>query len=248
MKYITSLALCAGVAFADKDQIAKDLEKLKANYTKTGQLRAFTGIVAVALEPIDEYGCWCWFGQLKGQGPPQNEVDQACKVLQQGYDCAILDGEDESQSCTPWEVSYQSGITVGGNSVEIECAIKNPNNNCAQRACVIEGNFVLTIFASFFSNIVFDPSLKHDKGTFNPATECSIAPANPIGGNDPADPNPPVNGPPGTPTIPGRECCGDYPVRAPYHPLNGAKDCCGTVVFNTADLKCCANDVLSLSC
>ena len=85
-----SLALCAGVAVASKDQMARDLELLKQNMTGGANLRAFTGIISVALEPITDYGCWCYFAQLKGSGPPQNAVDQQCKTLQQGYDCAIL--------------------------------------------------------------------------------------------------------------------------------------------------------------
>merc|ERR1712004_483812 len=72
-----------------------------------------------------------------------------------------MDGVEENEPCTAFEVEYASGITIGSDDVTIECQEKNQGNNCATRACIIEGNFVLSVFAAFFSNVEFDPDQKH---------------------------------------------------------------------------------------
>jgi len=40
------------------------------------------------------------------------------------------------------------------------------------------------------------------------------------------------------------ECCGDFPARFPFHSRNGARDCCGSRVFNTESHQCCSGDQL----
>merc|ERR1712010_286699 len=141
--------------------------------------RGFTGFVSTALDPISDYGCWGYFqdNHGKGKGPVQNEVDQMCKVLHDGYECAIFDAVIDGGSCIPWEEEYESGISIGASNVEIECASKNVGNDCAIRACVIEGNFVLSIFAAFFNQVDFNPALKHENGFDN--SVCDPAPIAP---------------------------------------------------------------------
>ena len=57
-----------------------------------------------------------------------------------------IDGVEENAPCTAFETEYASGITIGSDDVTIECQNNNAGNNCAIRACIIEGNFVLSVF------------------------------------------------------------------------------------------------------
>jgi len=109
--------------------------------------RAFTGSIGKTIRSINEYGCWCYFGDDhgRGKGQPQDAIDEMCKVLADGYECAMRDAEDEGTTCVPWEVEYTSAI--GGSDVGIagECAQNNPDSNCAARACTIEGAFIANL-------------------------------------------------------------------------------------------------------
>ena len=64
------------------------------------------GQFSLWLDDVNEYGCWCYFGDKHGAGKsqPVNELDEHCKQLHEGYECAMLDDADED--CSPWTVSY----------------------------------------------------------------------------------------------------------------------------------------------
>merc|ERR1711990_341787 len=130
---LLALSLLPWLAQAEWSQMEEDFKLLAENYTMVHGYRGFTGIVATALDPINGYGCWCYFQQFAGKGTPVNEVDQICKVLQQGYECAFIDGEEDAAepTCIAFEIEYTSGITVGTETVEVECANRNSSNNCA---------------------------------------------------------------------------------------------------------------------
>merc|ERR1711981_842591 len=121
----------AAIAIADKASIDKQLMAQIQN----SSLRAFSGNIQTAVERLDEYGCWCYFYDNvgRGKGTPVDEIDGFCKTLADGYQCAIIDGEGEGQSCVPWEVAYAPGA------------------NCAARACSVEGIFVDNLFAFLIS-------------------------------------------------------------------------------------------------
>merc|ERR1711881_109783 len=140
-------AAIIGLASAGFDQMKSDLNALTGN----SSMRAFTGQIASAVDGLDEYGCWCYFYDNvgRGKGQPIDEVDGFCKSLNEGYECAIRDSEDEGISCTPWEVSYISG-TGSGSDLFTSCQSLNADN-CAARACSVEGNFVEQLFALFLS-------------------------------------------------------------------------------------------------
>ena len=46
----------------------------------------------------------------RGKGTPVDEVDGFCKVLADGYQCAILDLEAQGTTCIPWEEVYRLGL------------------------------------------------------------------------------------------------------------------------------------------
>ena len=81
------------------------------------------------LNNLQEYGCWCYFDDLHGKGKshPVNQVDSACKTLADGYECAMIDGDDEGEPCVPWEIGYNSSTAFGGQTMIDECLRKNTN-------------------------------------------------------------------------------------------------------------------------
>jgi len=236
--FFTTLSLTMANFDRMEDQFQKLLEQSMNNsmpgVSSPGGFRGIVdGPVSTSLSAINGYGCWCYFADDhgKGHGPAQNRMDEICKVLHDGYECAILDGEDESQSCEPWTVDY-NGSTILGDSnddVQVECESKN-DNNCAVRACVIENNFILSVFAEFLSGSIFDPSKKHEFG-FNVETECVF----PVGGGGSA-------GGDGKDYPKEKACCGTYPVRYPFYHINGHRACCGEKTYSTTTYQCCEED------
>ena len=131
----------------------------------------FGGLPGIGLQAslaqISHYGCWCFFqdDHHLAKGPPQNEVDEFCKVLHNGYECAIIDSDDKEIECTPWKVDYNTSTVIGNTAEEVEtnCVASN-SGYCEQRACIVENFFILNIFSVFFTSTPFDPNLKHDLG------------------------------------------------------------------------------------
>lgn len=103
------IALIAKMASADVSNMMNQVDRILNNSSTP---RAFTGAVANALNDLVNnhggYGCWCYFYDDvgRGKGTPVDEIDSFCKVLNDGYECAIRDSEDEGISCVPWEVFY----------------------------------------------------------------------------------------------------------------------------------------------
>jgi len=201
------------------------------------QQRSVSTILGTSIDQIQEYGCWCYFDHHggRGKGKPVNNIDQLCKELQDGYDCAVMDyqgippglGGTGDETCTPWEVSYTAGIGNGEGLLKHSCAVLNADH-CAQYACLVEGRFVINIFNLFMTgdtNFATDP-YSHSEG-FDPVTGCQI-----IDGT--ADPN--------------HECCGAYPLRFPYKPQNGQRGCCGQHTFPVGVQECCSDNVPRLVC
>lgn len=247
-----SLALWIGYANASYRHMENMLAQL---YNETQPMeRGLLSMLGPTLARIDGYGCWCYFedDHGKGRGHPANEIDQLCQVLHQGYECAMLDNDEEavaqnqanltpapfgsknnapassvtsSEPCIPWEVDYASGNKGQIDSIVADCAFRNPDSNCAMRSCIVESYFVTNVFQLFFGSNPFDDTLQHSKG-FNPRQDC------------------PVNKGEYSP----RSCCGLYPFRHPYKTYDGARACCGHKTYDVAILTCCEDDKVRMSC
>ena len=74
-----------------------------------------------------------------GKGQPASLVDAACQQLHNGYKCAIMDEELAGNECTPWEVTYKSASYLGEAQLAPKCEEFNGGDNCAAKACKIEG-------------------------------------------------------------------------------------------------------------
>jgi hypothetical protein len=227
MKFASVITILPAAVFAGKADIAMQVEALAANVSVSE--RNLIPILGPQLSHIDGYGCWCYFdGQYtKGRGQPASLVDAACQQLQHGYKCAILDGEEESDECTPWEVSYLSASQYGESLLVSKCDELNPGNNCASRACKIEGYFVIAMFQAFFdpeSN--HSPALLHENG-FDPKVEC----------------------PTKTGVKSEYKCCGYYPYTIrPYKTYDGKRACCNGKTYDAEIYECCADGSRQISC
>merc|ERR1711879_187802 len=165
-----------------------------------------------------------------GKGVPINGVDLLCRTLHEGYKCAILDVKAESEKCVPYEVQYVAGTNRGLSQLIEKCQERNMNDRCAERACIIEGYFVLNVFQAFF-----DPQQNHSlqflhANGFDREEECV---------------NKKYLGEKREPF-----CCGNYPIRKPYNNKDGNKMCCGSLSYNSDVYQCCdqASEEISLAC
>ena len=232
MKFGTQVSLVGsllGLTFADKASIDRQL----LDQVKNSSLRVFTGSIANAVEQLDEYGCWCYFYDNvgRGKGTPVDEIDGFCKTLADGYQCAIIDGESEGESCVPWEVNYNPGAGQGPERF-LTCQNQNPGNNCAARACAVEGVFVDNLFAFLISGTQINyAEYGHEASDFDPSTDAGCPVKAGIKG---------VSGE--------KSCCGGYPNRFPFKTLDGDRACCGRRTYNTQLLNCCANGQVKANC
>lgn len=207
-------------------QISSDFQRMMSMQNTTfGMLTRSmtTSLSSELLKKINDYGCWCSFdsGHGTGRGRPMDRLDELCKTLSNGYDCAIMDAEDASSTCIPWEVEYTSSTGEIG-TLAADCAAGNIDD-CAQKACVVEGKFVKHLVSIILDGeLDFDNSLKQGNG-FERFEGCPVKAA---GFGDER-----------------QECCGAYPERFPYHPQGGSRACCGSLTISQALSECCAGDI-----
>ena len=94
--------------------------------------RSFTGFTAQILSNFNGYGCWCYFGSGgygKGKSQPVDGLDSLCRMLHQGYECAMIDSENGGDSAceaydlvyTPISPTMEDGQIVTDNS---NCKLK----------------------------------------------------------------------------------------------------------------------------
>ena len=225
---------------------------------------------AATIQNLNEYGCWCYFDQDhgRGKGHPVNEIDAICKTLHDGYECAMMDWEEErphlvaqNKLCVPWEVRYNSATDLGGTSL-VDACTQNNRKICSQRACMIEGQFVLSIYQLVIDFYEPDASAKHSNG-FDPTKMCKttnqIINNGPGGGGgsggsggsnnldgDMDNGNGDGNGDGGNgggSSKPTRMCCGDYPARFPYDTMKGTRKCCVDKTYFSKIMECCDGNV-----
>lgn len=160
------------------------------------------------------YGCWCYFQNDvgKGKSDPIDELDEICKTLHQGYECAMIDNTD----CTPYDVIYQKPnpfFIASKDQIRTQCQNLN-TDQCQIDACTVETNFVFSVFGMQSNS---DSSYRHDSG-FDIEGNCPIM----------------HDGRPGE-----KSCCGDFPDRFPYKGFDGERECCGKGTYDTGIQQCC---------
>jgi len=239
MKFLAILAATAYGQQLPNDPTARMEEVCLANEECSNAASAYTNATERAMtstmSPIWEYGCWCYFqtDHGRGKGQVQNAVDGICQVLHHGYTCIKMDAinVNDMLGCDPFAHTYNLQQTLGNSQqeLEMECIASNPGDKCAQAICLVEAKFILNfIQIGTTPGFVFDASLKHEFGTFNP--DMCVTGAN--GGSNWTE----------------DMCCGDYPLRFPFKSKGGARDCCGNRTYNTALQQCCSDGTVNVSC
>merc|ERR1712046_221378 len=192
---------------------------LNKTLENSSQQRQFGSMMKSWLNDVSQYGCWCYFGSMApgyGRGKPVDELDQYCKDLHQGYECAVLDSENEGDfSCVSHDMTYNlvTSLEKTDEEIYLECLGANGGvENCAVRTCATETRFVK--YVADYANVK-DPNMVAyhvSEGNFDYNKDC--------------------------PSVPGvasnRQCCGDWSVRRfPYRALNGERSCCGQSLYST---------------
>jgi len=230
MKFASAIALAVyfGQTEASLNDIKATAEAMVAQFNVSD--RVFSNQISSTIDNLNEYGCWCYFDDDHGRGKaqPADGIDSVCKVLHDGYDCAMLDAENDGTSCTPWEVAYQAAVGGSTQTIAEECADKNASNKCAEHACIVEGTFV----ANLLSVLVTTPggaindSNRQSSG-FDVNANC-VTKRGGSGGE--------------------KQCCGLYPNRFPFKTLGGDRACCVDRTFNTNTLNCCSDGSVKFNC
>jgi len=231
MSKIFLAALTTSSAFAAMTEIEQQFVALMTS--QGGALRQFSGQALAAVQKMNDegYGCWCYFYEKhgRGRGAPVDELDGFCKILHEGYECAMIDSvEAGDDDCVPWEVPYIAAVGGTEDQIREGCINNNPNNTCAQNACSVEGYFVENLVALALSGNAADyDSFGHTQGGFDAIEQCPTKKGN--GGGE-------------------KECCGNYPLRYPFKVLDGDRACCGTRTYKTSVLNCCNDGSVKANC
>lgn len=125
------------------------------------------------LRNINPYGCWCNFNNMPNflGGDPVDEIDRACKILQESYRCVKIDDENELQECDIYTTKYIPSTsfysTFGASSEQIidnisaDCSRKNGASGCAYNLCTIEGYFLTEMLSLLTSSGKWNHKHKH---------------------------------------------------------------------------------------
>jgi len=149
MKHLLASLLVTAVSgdLAKMKQVMPDVIQIVRNETGSG--RKTSKFPSAWLEDIDGYGCYCTFidgegFKSKGYGEPLDEIDEACRKLQDGYECGAID----SGGCLAYEVDY---VPMSRGDINT-CKANNNKKKCEQIACYVEALFVKTMAPNSKSN------------------------------------------------------------------------------------------------
>jgi len=249
MKSIFALSALACVAIAEEQVDNRDdcsqqwlpkdgnhnlLKYLECEAQKVPQGKAIVSMIGEeGFDNINGYGCWCYFAESfgKGKSHPVDETDAFCKALHEGYECVMIDNDeestdDDSEQCTPWETFYVPAAIGETEDIVDQCTERNSEfGNCAVRSCIVEMQFVTSVFRNMLGGGAMNDQFNHNNG-FDVEENC--------------------------PTTPGQQseksCCGHYPFRHPFKTYGGQRQCCGAKTFDSSILKCCSNGKVRVNC
>merc|ERR1711884_417708 len=101
MQKFFALAVVSAVAARNWDDVAPcSVEKVNGK-CPDDPYKAFGGQIGNTINSMNEYGCWCYFNDDhgRGKGTPVDAIDEMCKTLHDGYECAMRDAEEEGTTC-----------------------------------------------------------------------------------------------------------------------------------------------------
>ena len=191
---------------------------------------------------INNYGCFCHLGinfhMTKGE--PLDEYDKECRDLVKGYECIIMDAQQEFPNeiispCVPYEVRYLEPLNLKARTSDTDiiriCESENnfgDNANCKINSCIVESFFVRNLAVLKERNVAADPDLLISNG-FDFDQHCKLPTENYHGE---------------------KACCGQYPKRRSFKVRDGAYDCCNESgkVYQPDMMTCCDDGSISLTC
>ena len=172
---------------------------------------------------MSNYGCWCprfddsseilWPSNVAGS-EPVDEYDRACKIHVMNSKCIKIDAEYEDIECNPQSTDYDAIFTIHDeSSITYECFQTLEDDWCKRRTCLVDLNYLFE-----FLRLVLDSEIRPKKeyahntwmsSYFDPNSQCN----NFDQGHGPV-------------VTEGLKCCGDYPDRTLYDPLDTNNQCC----------------------
>lgn len=219
-----------------------------------------------SLDNLNGWGCWCYFNEEdhgKGKGQPVNELDHLCRSLHDGYDCTEMDDASCLAHTQEHEVEYPPPMPNGwfdeSDWPDLRAACEAANaDQCGQRACAIESYFMAELLKIYVENDfsvaalygaggAFDSTYRHSNG-FDPATSCQTVNG---GGGGAGGSGGVIGGTGGSSGSTGdnnKVCCGEYPLRFPYHTDGGSRSCCGQKTYDASLLSCCTDNTIQMVC
>jgi len=228
MKFVIYSAI-VGVVFADFFQMNEKIIDAVENKLaeERGQPRNLGVLLGNNLNNIKDSGCWCYFNDNynHGKGKPIDAIDELCRKLSEGYQCAIIDSGDPD--CEPWSATYTVGFSAGIGNIENICTALN-SNLCSRHACFVESIFVTNIIDQFLAGNVVPGHLIQNGFDFD--GQCVL-------------PNVPNTA---TGHAQDKACCGSFIDRYPYN--SALKDCCGSLTYNPNVMLCCVDNIPRVSC
>lgn len=165
-------------------------------------------------------------------------LDQLCKNLHDGYQCAAIDAElEDGEVCDPWFVTYQvpngwiinlwKMVFLGEDQDFSACGSMNSESKCAQYACHVEAHFLVQewLYLKAGNPANFEFFHENESDVFSQVNNC-------FGSSRMVKVF--------EPDMNFKDCCGGYPVRTPF--VIGDKECCGNSVYNVVSQECCWDD------
>ena len=223
------------LSFADFAAMEKQFNAANNQSSSPAGFRSatnFNTFANIAFSSFHEYGCWCYLdGQpVNGKSNPVNAIDGFCKSLADGYACASMD--ESPNACNAWEVSYVGASTgsLGQNLID-QCNANNADT-CAQKACIVEGNFIAELQNLMtVGNVDLELSTYQHSQGFNVDSQCTI------------NRKPPSD----------KQCCGEYPNRFPYRTSSEGdgvvnRACCNGKTYDSNNMICCSDGSIQLVC
>jgi len=201
------------------------------------------GFASSIAEQMLNYGCYCNLlpNRFQGKGNPVDNLDLFCQQYQRCSKCNVFDNlgvsNDNGSMCSVETAKYE--ISFNAEIQRLDCSSTGTFDVCGANQCQCDEELAFQLAAHAQ---VFVQEHAVAEG-FNFADKC-LASSN-GGGNDNGsgngNANPPSNGPGPM------QCCGEYPRRFPFHPHDGARECCDPagIVFNSSTHKCCSNGSLA---
>lgn len=140
------------------------------------------------LRNINPYGCWCNFDNMPNflGGDPVDEIDHACKILQESYRCVQIDDDNGIQNCDIYTTQYIPSTSFYStfkstqeqviDNISNDCSRKNGPSGCAYNLCTIEGFFLTKMLGLLTSSGKWSYQHKHTSPLWAAIKEEKCAP------------------------------------------------------------------------